>query len=145
MKTSPILDQIRVVWSLLRQPDTSDTFLQALNTLWLVLTRLVLLLFLIMLLVVATAVWLWGAAFQNGRSYREWLNTNPTPSQEAFLARLGQDILTFFQGLGEFSGAIARKLLGIQDSTTGTLPKTLAAAETSVAGFINKAMAKETK
>lgn len=121
MKSSPIHEQIQSIWCTLRAPDTGDTFLQTISTLWKLLTRSVLLIFLIALLVVASAVWLWGTAFQKGREYRAWLNQTPQPSNDAFLARIGQDLQAFFSGFSTFAGSLARKLLGIPEEDT-TLP-----------------------
>ncbi|UBF28593.1 hypothetical protein K9N68_12360 [Kovacikia minuta CCNUW1] len=118
MKTSPILEQIRAIWAMLRHPETGDTFWQAIATLWTLLTRILLLLFLSALLVVAAAVWWWGSAFQKGREYREWLTQVPQPSQEDFLARIGQDLQAFFKGFADFAGTIAMKLLGVQETET---------------------------
>jgi hypothetical protein len=117
MKTSPILQQIDAIWKTLRHPETSDSLLQSFNTLWLIISRIVLLLFLLALLVIAAAVWLWGSAFQKGREYREWLAQEPQSTNEDFLAKIGQDLQAFFKGFADFSGTIALKLLGVQDST----------------------------
>lgn len=129
MKTSPILQQIDAIWKTLRHPETGDSLIQSVNTLWLLLSRIVLLLFLLALLVIAAAVWVWGSAFQKGREYREWLAQEPQSTNDDFLAKIGQDLQGLFKGFADFSGMIALKLLGVQDSTPadGSQTKALSA------------------